>query len=352
MNYHDHDGCNDDRDVTKTSRTQDSQALMSVMCAGKPPRGLEKPGVFDDRLLFENVCMLVQVDASHNPIYELEPRLGWAVGRASRLVNLNLSHCQVSTGVHEFAKGLKGAAGGFLASSTLQYLNLGHNELKENAVLPQRRYLIKSSWLEHLVRHPSLVQIDMRGNMMSNDAALIIIDTIYNLQKQATKRGRAAGIYPSIELICDDNIMCMELQRAIFFGGSNEINNSRQWLEEYHRQCKEVVWIARKKLLSDVLAAGIYNTKALALYLWQSKPSLWLRFHVVKSFTGEPPVWWVLAQEQQLRKTMQLEKLVRMMDDQEEAALAARGLIRGPGGVVQKGPTLQQQQDDLDGGID
>jgi hypothetical protein len=59
-----------------------------------------------------------------------------------------------------------------------------------------------------------------------------------------------------------------------------------------------------------------------------------------------------LAQEQQLRKTMQLEKLVRMMDDQEEAALAARGLIRGPGGVVQKGPTLQQQQDDLDGGID
>jgi hypothetical protein len=330
-----------------------SEALIVVMCAGKPPRGLEKPGWFDDRLLFENVSMLVQVDASYNPVYELQARFGWAVGRACRLENLNLSHCQISSGVHEFARGLKGVTGGFLASSTLQYLNLAHNELTDNAVLPRRRHLLMSSWLDRLHQHASLVQIDMRGNMMSNEAALVIIKAIYVLQKQATKRGRAAGAYPSTELICDDNIMCMELQRAIFYGSSNEINNSVQWLEEYHRQCKEVIWIARKKALNDLLETVVYNTKAFLLYLWESKPSLWLRFHIVKSVTGEPPTWWVLAQERQQRKTMQLEKLVRMMEDQEGEALAKQGLVRGPDGEVRRGPTLQQQQeDDFGGGID
>ena len=48
-------------------------ALTTVMCAGKPPRGREKPGWFDDPLLFENVSMLVQVDASHNPNTKSNP---------------------------------------------------------------------------------------------------------------------------------------------------------------------------------------------------------------------------------------------------------------------------------------
>ncbi len=323
-------------------------ALTTFMCAGKPPRGREKPGCFDDPLLFENISMLVQVDASHNPIYEIEPRLGWAVGRACRLVRLNLSHCQIADGIHEFAVGFDGQAGGFLASTTLQFLNLAHNEFKDSAVLPRMRYLLRSSWLHRLHLHPSLVQIDLRGNMMGNDAALSLVAAIHALQNRATKRGRAAtGFYPSCELICEDNLMSIELQRAIFYGGSNEIRDSRYWLQEYHRQCKEAIWIARKKALQEFVDKGVYETKALLLYIWQSKPSLWMRFHTVKFFTGEPPVWWVVAQEAQTRKTMQLEKLVRMMEDQEDAALAARGLTRGPTGQVQR---RGADSDDLQGG--
>ena len=187
---------------------------------------------------------------------------------------------------------------------------------------------------------------------MGDDAALSVIDAIHQLQIRATKRGRAAtGLYPSCELICDDNLMCIELQRAIFYGSSNEMKNSRFWLREYHRQCKEAIWIARKKLLQELVTKGIYDAKALMLYMWQSKPSLWLRFHTVKFFTGEPPVWWVLAQEAQVRKTMQLEKLVRMMDDQENAALAKRGLVRGEDGEVMK-RGLDQDAEDLQGGVE
>jgi hypothetical protein len=102
--------------------------------------------------------------------------------------------------------------------------------------------------------------------------------------------------------------------------------DSRHWLQVYHRQCKEAIWIARKKALQEFVDKGVYETQALLLYIWQSKPSLWMRFHTVKLSTVEPPVWWVVAQEAQTRKTMQLEKLVRMMEDQEDAALAARGL--------------------------
>jgi hypothetical protein len=328
------------------------QALTTVLCAGKAPRGRDQPGFFDDPLLFQNQSMLVQVNASHNPIYDMEPRLGWAVGRACRLVNLNLGHCRISSGIHEFAEGFDGGGAGFLASTTLQFLNLAHNEIKDDAVLPRWRHLRKLSWLDRLEQHPSLVQIDLRGNRMGDDAALSVIDAIHQLQIRATKRGRAAtGLYPSCELICDDNLMCIELQRAIFYGSSNEMKNSRFWLREYHRQCKEAIWIARKKLLQELVTKGVYDTKALMLYMWQSKPSLWLRFHTVKFFTGEPPVWWVLAQEAQVRKTMQLEKLVRMMEDQENAALAKRGLVRGEGGEVMK-RGLDQDAEDLQGGVE
>ncbi len=264
-------------------------------------------------------------------------------------MNLNLSHCQIASGIYEFAEGFKNAGAGFLASTTLQFLNLAHNEFKDDAVLPRRRRLLKSSWLQHLKQHPSLVQIDLRSNMLGNDAALSIIDAIHVLQTRATKRGRAAtGFFPSCELICEDNVMCIELQRAIFLGSSNEIKNSRHWLQEYHRQCKEATWIARKKAIRELVAKGIYETKALLLYMWQSKPSLWLRFHTVKFFTGEPPVWWVQAQEAQKRKTMQLEKLVRMMDDQEQAALAKHGLVRGEGGQVTR-LGADQDGDDFQG---
>lgn len=330
----------------------DVAALQAVMSAGKSAHGHEKPGFFDDPLMFENMNMLMRVDASHNPIHYLLPRLGWAVGRAARLVSLNLSHCQISTGLHEFAEGLKGGGAGFLACTTLQHLNLAHNELKDDAVLPRWRYLRKTSWLQRLKQHTSLVQIDLRGNLLGNDAALSIVEALYTLQMKATKRGRAVtGFYPSCELICDDNFMCMELQRAVFFAGSNELNESRQWLQEYHRMCKEVVWIARKKTMQDLIDKGIYNTKSLLAYTWQSKPMLFLRFHTVKFFTGEPPVWWVQAQEAQKRKTEQLERLVRKMEEQEEAALKKHGLTRGSEGQLTR-VQAGQDQDDADGGID
>jgi hypothetical protein len=282
---------------------------------------------------------------------DLQPRLGWAVGRALRLVSLNLSSCRISTGLHEFAEGLRGGGAGFLACSTLQYLNLAHNELKDDAVLPRWRRLRKLSWLERLKQHQSLVQIDLRGNMLGNDAALGIVNALYALQMKASKRGRiVTGFYPSCELICDDNVMCMELQRAVFYAGSNELKDSRQWLQEYHRMCKEVVWIARKKAMQELVEKGIYNTKSLLAYMWQSKPMLFIRFHTVKLVTGEPPVWWVQAQEAQKRKTEQLERLVRKMEEQEEAALAKHGLKRGSGGQVTRVQADNNQ--DLDGGID
>lgn len=318
-------------------------ALIAVFCAGKPPRGRAQPGFMEDPLLFENVSMLMHVDASHNPIFDVESRLGWAVGRACRLVNLNLSYCRISAGLADFADGYTGGGAGFLASTTLRFLNLAGNELKDDAVLPRWRRLAKRSWLDRLERHVSLVQIDMRGNQLRNEAALRVIRALHVLQKRATKLGRnVTGAYPTCELILDDNVICMELQRAIFCGGSNEIKDSLHWLREYHRQRKEAIWMARKQAMREFAKKALYNTKALLLYAWQSKPSLWLRFQVVRFFTGEPPVWWVQAQEAQKRKAMQLEKLVRMMEDQEDAALARRGVVREDRG----------EQENPRGGID
>jgi hypothetical protein len=327
----------------------DVLALIAIMSAGRPLQG--KPGCFDDPLMFENVNMLVRVDASHNPVYELLPRLGWAVGRAQRLVSLNLSQCQISTGLHEFAEGLRGGGGGFLACTTLQYLNLSHNQLKDDAVLPRWRRLRRTSWLDRLPQHASLVQIDARGNMMANEAAVAIVNVLHALQNRASKRGRAVtGLYPSCELICEDNAMCMELQRALFCACVNELKDSRQWLREYHRMCKEVLWIARKKAIQELVTKGLSSTKALLAYIWQSKPMLFVRFHTVKFFTGQPPAWWTLAQEAQTRKTEQLERLVRKMEEQEEAALARHGLKRADGGQVTRDQALPDQV--LDQGID
>ena len=77
---------------------------------------------------------------------------------------------------------------------------------------------------------------------------------------------------------------------------------------------------------------------------------LFVRFHTVKFFTGQPPAWWTLAQEAQTRKTEQLERLVRKMEEQEEAALARHGLKRGDGGEVTRDQALPDQV--LDQGID
>ena len=218
-------------------------------------------------------------------------------------------------------------------------------------MLPRWRRLRRSSWLDRLPQHASLVQIDVRGNMMANEAALVIVNALHALQSRASKRGRAGtGLYPSCELICDDNAMCIELQRALFCACSNELKDSRQWLREYHRMCKEVLWIARKKVIRELVTKALYGTKALLAYMWQSKPMLFIRFHTVKFFTGEPPTWWVMAQEAQKRKTEQLERLVRKMEEQEEAALARHGLKRGGGGQVTSHQAGQDQ--DLDGGID